>query len=66
MGWPRGIEVDATTGTSTALNIEDSSLRLRNITFAGNAVQYKILAELQGQPLLTMQHLPAWFTNPLL
>ncbi len=37
LGWPRGLEVDATTGTSTALNIEDSSLRLRNITVAGTA-----------------------------
>lgn len=35
IGWPRGVEVDATTGTSTALNIEDSTLRLRNITIAG-------------------------------
>ena len=37
MGWPRGIEIDATTGTSTALNIEDSTIRLRNITLAGCA-----------------------------
>jgi len=37
MGWPRGIEVDATTGSSTVLNIEDSTLRLRNITVAGCA-----------------------------
>ena len=35
MGWPRGIEVDVSTGTWTALNIEDSTLRLRNITVAG-------------------------------
>ncbi|MBK6937178.1 MAG: hypothetical protein IPH18_10135 [Chitinophagaceae bacterium] len=37
LGWPRGIEVDATTGTSTALGIEDSTIRLRNITIAGCA-----------------------------
>jgi hypothetical protein len=37
LGWPRGIEVDATTGSSTALNLEDSTLRLRNITVAGCA-----------------------------
>jgi hypothetical protein len=38
MGWPRGVEIDASTGISTALNIEgnDSTLRLRNITFVGN------------------------------
>lgn len=38
LGWPRGIELDATTGSSVALNVEDSSLRLRNITLAGNTV----------------------------
>lgn len=37
LGWPRGLEVDATSGTSTALNIEDSTLRLRNVTIAGCA-----------------------------
>lgn len=35
MGWPRGFEIDGTTGTATALNIEDSSLRFRNNTIAG-------------------------------
>ncbi|MEI9809948.1 MAG: hypothetical protein WDO16_19935 [Bacteroidota bacterium] len=43
IGWPRGIEIDATLGVSTALNIEDSSLRLRNITIAGCGHQHKVL-----------------------
>ena len=62
MGWPRGIEIDATTGTSTALNIEDSTLRLRNITLAGNTVNTRFSgtagATINGDPALL-----AWFTN---
>lgn len=38
LGWPRGIEIDATTGRSTMLNIEDSTIRLRNNTIAGCTV----------------------------
>ncbi len=41
LGWPQGLLIDGTTGTSTALNIEDSSLRIRNVTFAGCPVNYK-------------------------
>jgi hypothetical protein len=35
LGWPRGIEIDGTTGRSTMLNVEDSTIRLRNNTIAG-------------------------------
>jgi hypothetical protein len=41
IGWPQGLLIDASTGISTALNIEDSTLRIRNVTFAGNSVNYK-------------------------
>src|SRR5215212_7688204 len=41
LGWPQGILIDATTGTSTAFSIEDSSLRLRNVTLAGNTAPVK-------------------------
>lgn len=62
MGWPRGIEIDATTGTSTALNIEDSTLRLRNVTLAGNTVNLRFSgtagATINGDPALL-----SWFTN---
>ncbi len=63
MGWPVGVEVDATTGTSTALNIEDSSLRLRNITLAGNTVNTKF----SGTPGATITNdaaFTSWFFNP--
>ncbi|MBI3138051.1 MAG: hypothetical protein HYZ15_05670 [Sphingobacteriales bacterium] len=62
MGWPRGIEIDATTGTSTALNIEDSTIRLRNITIAGCATSTRF----SGTPGATITNDAAfatWFTN---
>ncbi len=62
MGWPLGIEVDATTGTSTALNIEDSTLRLRNITLAGNTVNTKF-AGTAGATINSDAAFTAWFTN---
>jgi hypothetical protein len=62
MGWPRGVEVDATTGTSTALNIEDSSLRLRNITLAGNTVNTRFSGT-AGATIVNDAAFTAWFTN---
>lgn len=62
MGWPLGIEVDATTGTSTALNIEDSSLRLRNITLAGNTINIKFSGT-AGATITNDAAFTTWFTN---
>ncbi len=62
MGWPRGIEIDATTGTSTALNIEDSTLRLRNITLAGNAVNTRFSGT-AGATITNDAAFTTWFTN---
>jgi hypothetical protein len=62
MGWPRGVEIDATTGTSTALNIEDSSLRLRNITIAGCATNTRF-SGVAGTTITTDAAFTTWFTN---
>lgn len=62
MGWPRGVEVDATTGTSTALNIEDSTLRLRNITIAGCATNTRFSGT-AGATITNDAAFTAWFTN---
>ena len=43
VGWPQGILIDASTGTPTDLNINDSSLRIRNVTLAGNTVNFKYI-----------------------
>jgi hypothetical protein len=63
MGWPVGVEVDATLGTSTALNIEDSSLRLRNITLAGNTINTKFSGT-AGVTITNDAAFASWFTNP--
>lgn len=63
MGWPLGIEIDATLGTSTALNIEDSTLRLRNITLAGNAVNTKFSGT-AGATITNDAAFTTWFMNP--
>jgi len=62
MGWPQGILIDATTGTSTALNIEDSTLRLRNVTLAGNTVNLKFSGT-AGTTITSDATLTSWFTN---
>lgn len=62
MGWPQGILIDATTGTSTALNIEDSSLRLRNVTLAGNTVNLKFSGT-PGATITSDATLNSWFTG---
>jgi hypothetical protein len=63
MGWPQGILIDATTGTSTALNIEDSTLRLRNVTLAGNTVNMKFSGT-GGATINSDATLTTWFSSP--
>lgn len=62
LGWPRGVEIDATTGTSTALNVEDSSLRLRNITIAGCATNTRFSGT-AGATITNDAAFTSWFTN---
>lgn len=62
MGWPQGILIDGALGTSTALNIEDSTLRLRNVTLAGNTVNVKFTGT-PGASITNDASLLAWFTN---
>src|SRR5215203_291987 len=67
MGWPQGILIDGTTGTATALNIEDSSLRLRNVTLAGNgnsaASAHLAFSGTGGTTINSLATLTTWFTN---
>jgi hypothetical protein len=62
IGWPRGIEIDASTGVSTALNIEDSTIRVRNVTFAGNTVNYRFTGT-AGTTIKDDASLGAWLSN---
>ena len=63
MGWPVGVELDGTTGSSVALNVEDSSLRLRNITLAGNTLNTKF-AGAAGVTITNDAAFTTWFTSP--
>jgi hypothetical protein len=62
IGWPRGIEIDATTGTSTALNIEDSTIRFRNNILAGNTVNTRF-SGIAGTTITNDAAFTAWFSN---
>jgi hypothetical protein len=63
MGWPRGIEIDATTGRSTMLNVEDSTMRFRNITIAGCA-QNTFFAGTAGATITNDAGFASWFAQP--
>ena len=67
MGWPQGILIDGSTGTATALNIEDSSLRLRNVTLAGNGNSTTSVplafSGTGGANINSLATLTTWFTN---
>ncbi|RYZ99020.1 MAG: hypothetical protein EOP47_17910 [Sphingobacteriaceae bacterium] len=62
MGWPTGIIIDAQLGSSTALNIADSSLRLRNVTLVGNNVPISFVGT-PGSTITNTATLQAWFTD---
>jgi len=62
MGWPTGIIIDGQLGSSTALNIEDSSLRLRNVTLVGNTNSITFTGT-AGATISNTATLQAWFTN---
>lgn len=62
MGWPRGISIDARLGNSP-MNIEDSTLRLRNVTLAGNTTPLVYEGTNGGTSINNIATLTAWFTN---
>ncbi len=64
MGWPTGIFIDATTGTPTDKNIDDSSLRIRYTTLAGNTINVRYGASASSPTGATDASILAWFTNP--
>jgi hypothetical protein len=64
MGWPQGILIDASTGTPTDLNINDSTLRIRNVTLAGNNINFKYSVSSSAPTGANDASITAWFTNP--
>lgn len=62
MGWPRGIEIDASTGRSTMLNVEDSTIRFANITLAGNTVN-TYFSGTAGATITNDAQFASWFAT---
>lgn len=62
MGWPQGILIDAQLG-NTPGNIEDSTLRLRNVTLVGNTVPLAYAGTTGGSTIKDLTSLTEWFTN---
>lgn len=62
MGWPQGILIDAQLGNTPA-NIEDSILRLRNVTLAGNTTPLAYAGTNGGTTVKDLASLTGWFTN---
>ena len=61
-GWPTGLLIDASTGTAVDKNINDSTIRVRNCTFAGNTVDVKYVVN--GTPTgATDASILTWFSN---
>ncbi|MDB5196828.1 MAG: hypothetical protein JWP88_1199 [Flaviaesturariibacter sp.] len=63
MGWPQGILIDASTGMPTDKNIEDSTLRVRYTTLAGNTVNLKYTASASAATGATDASILSWFAN---
>lgn len=64
MGWPQGVLIDASTGTPTDRNIDDSSLRIRYTTLAGNSINVKYTANGAAPTGASDASITAWFTSP--
>lgn len=63
MGWPQAVLIDASTGSPTDLNINDSTLRIRNTTLAGNTVNVKYTVSASAPTGASDASILSWFTN---
>ena len=62
VGWPTALLIDASTGTAVDKNIDDSTIRVRNCTFAGNTVNVKYVVNGTATGATDASML-AWFSN---
>jgi hypothetical protein len=63
LGWPIGILIDGSKGRPTDLNINDSTLRIRNCIIAGCATPISYAASATSPTGATTASMQAWFTN---
>jgi hypothetical protein len=66
LGWPQGILIDASTGSPTDLNINDSTLRIRFTTIAGCATPVKYTVSGAAPTGASDASINAWFTSPFM
>jgi hypothetical protein len=66
-GWPRGITIDeskVTTNGSTYTNLNDSIIRLKNVTLAGNTVDLEYVGKSSASTNKTTADLLSVFSTP--
>lgn len=63
LGWPTGILIDASKGRATDLNINDSSLRIRNTIIAGCDIPIRYAPGNPNSTGATDASIQSWFTN---
>jgi hypothetical protein len=64
LGWNQAILIDAGLGTPTDLNINDSTLRIRNTTLAGNTVNVNYTVSASAPTGASASSITSWFTTP--
>lgn len=64
LGWPRGLLIDASTGTPTDNNITDSTIRFKNNTFAGNTIDVAYTASSSTPTGATAASMLTWVSTP--
>jgi hypothetical protein len=64
LGWPQGLLIDASTGSPTDLNINDSTLRVRYTTIAGCNIPVKYSVSASAPTGASDASITAWFNTP--
>lgn len=64
LGWPMGVLIDASKGRPTDLNINDSTLRIRNTIVAGCNTAVKYAPSATNPTGATDASIQSWFTTP--
>jgi hypothetical protein len=64
IGWSEGVLIDGSTGSPTDLNLNDSSMRLRNNTIAGCNASFNYTASASAPTGMNSTNLVSFLSNP--
>jgi hypothetical protein len=64
LGWPIGVDIDASKGRAVDKNIQDSSLRIRNTIIAGCDIPVKCIGSSTDNTGWSTTAAQTWFTDP--